>query len=65
MGSILGKRAVATVLVCLMFASTIQLSAGAVYKVGDSAGWTTIGNVDYNLWAATKTFQVNDIIDET
>ncbi|KAL0348835.1 UNVERIFIED_CONTAM: Mavicyanin [Sesamum angustifolium] len=62
MGSILGKRAVATVLVCLMFASTIQLSAGAVYKVGDSAGWTTIGNVDYNLWAATKTFQVNDII---
>ncbi|KAL0457227.1 UNVERIFIED_CONTAM: Mavicyanin [Sesamum latifolium] len=62
MGSILGKRAVALVLVCLMFASTVQLSAGAVYKVGDSAGWTTIGNVDYNLWAATKTFQVNDTI---
>ncbi|GMN46647.1 hypothetical protein TIFTF001_015830 [Ficus carica] len=37
---------------------------GAVYKVGDSAGWTTIGNVDYKLWSATKTFKVGDVIGE-
>ncbi|KAK3184534.1 hypothetical protein Dsin_031820 [Dipteronia sinensis] len=39
-----------------------QISSAAVYKVGDSAGWTTIGNVDYKMWAATKDFQVGDII---
>ncbi|KAL6971481.1 hypothetical protein U1Q18_031158 [Sarracenia purpurea var. burkii] len=39
-----------------------QVSIAAVYKVGDSAGWTTIGNVDYKQWAALKTFQVGDII---
>lgn len=39
-----------------------QFSIGAVYKVGNSAGWTTIGKVDYRQWAATKTFQLNDII---
>ncbi|KAL3505900.1 hypothetical protein ACH5RR_031282, partial [Cinchona calisaya] len=38
------------------------VSSGAVYKVGDSAGWTTIGKVDYRKWAATKTFQVGDLI---
>ncbi|KAK1592230.1 hypothetical protein Q3G72_021530 [Acer saccharum] len=42
--------------------SLFQISSAAVYKVGDSAGWTTIGNVDYKTWAATKTFQVGDII---
>ncbi|KAK9288501.1 hypothetical protein L1049_016960 [Liquidambar formosana] len=47
----------------LVVISGLQLSAyAAVYKVGDSAGWTTIGNVDYKQWAATKSFQVGDII---
>ncbi|KAL8100223.1 hypothetical protein AgCh_032466 [Apium graveolens] len=40
----------------------MQIGGGTVYKVGDSAGWTTIGKVDYKQWAATKTFQVNDVI---
>lgn len=39
-----------------------ELSAGEVYQVGDSAGWTIIGNVDYNAWASNKTFQVGDTI---
>ncbi|XP_047308334.1 mavicyanin-like [Impatiens glandulifera] len=43
-------------------APAIITGAAVVYRVGDSAGWTTIGNVDYKLWAATKTFQVGDII---
>ncbi|XP_021717270.1 blue copper protein-like isoform X2 [Chenopodium quinoa] len=34
----------------------------AVYKVGDSAGWTTIGNIDYKKWAATKEFHLSDVI---
>lgn len=36
--------------------------AATVYDVGDSAGWTIIGNVDYNQWAASKTFQVDDTL---
>ncbi|KAH6808861.1 Cupredoxin superfamily protein [Perilla frutescens var. frutescens] len=51
-----------SILVCLMFAWVYEVSNGAVYKVGDSAGWTTIGNVDYKLWAAPKIFQPGDII---
>lgn len=57
--SILGKRTV--VVVCSIFA-WFEISNAAVYKVGDSAGWTTIGNVDYKQWSATKTFQLGDKI---
>ncbi|PON80120.1 Phytocyanin domain containing protein [Parasponia andersonii] len=46
----------------VLVAVTLQVSKAAVHKVGDSAGWTTIGNVDYKLWSATKTFQVGDTI---
>ncbi|KAK3190020.1 hypothetical protein Dsin_029581 [Dipteronia sinensis] len=58
---------VKTTTLALVFTATttlflFQISSAAVYKVGDSAGWTTIGNVDYKMWAATKTFQVGDII---
>ncbi|KAL2485874.1 Phytocyanin domain-containing protein [Abeliophyllum distichum] len=35
---------------------------GSVYKVGDSAGWTIIGNVDYDTWASSKTFQIGDVL---
>ncbi|KAK4355617.1 hypothetical protein RND71_024588 [Anisodus tanguticus] len=49
-------------LVFLILASFMQLCFGAMYKVGDSAGWTTIGNVDYKQWAAKKTFLVDDVI---
>ncbi|KAF8095674.1 hypothetical protein N665_0326s0016 [Sinapis alba] len=40
----------------------LRLSKAAVYKVGDSAGWTTIANVDYKLWASTKTFHIGDTV---
>ncbi|KAL0376876.1 UNVERIFIED_CONTAM: hypothetical protein Scaly_0805200 [Sesamum calycinum] len=33
---------------------------GNVYKVGDSAGWTT--GVDYEKWASSHTFKVGDKI---
>lgn len=32
----------------------------SVYKIGDSAGWAVIGNMDYNKWASPKSFQVGD-----
>ncbi|KAG2727510.1 hypothetical protein I3760_01G160400 [Carya illinoinensis] len=48
--------------VVLMVMAVLHFSDAAVHKVGDSAGWTTIGNVDYKQWAAAKTFRVGDII---
>ncbi|GMI71938.1 hypothetical protein like AT5G26330 [Hibiscus trionum] len=50
-------RAVVVVAIALL-----RLSDAAVYTVGDSGGWTSIGNLDYKQWAAAKTFQVGDII---
>ncbi|KAF5732513.1 hypothetical protein HS088_TW17G00040 [Tripterygium wilfordii] len=35
---------------------------GAVYNVGDTVGWTSVGGVDYNNWAASKNFQLGDSI---
>ncbi|KAM1104019.1 hypothetical protein ACFX2I_012408 [Malus domestica] len=42
--------------------AVLEMSSAAVYKVGDSAGWTTFGNVNYKQWAASKTFQLGDVI---
>jgi len=42
----------------------LQVSDAAVYKVGDSAGWTTLGKIDYKKWAATKNFQIGDTISK-
>ncbi|ESQ32160.1 hypothetical protein EUTSA_v10004981mg [Eutrema salsugineum] len=47
-------------LVCMVV--MLRLSEAAVYKVGESAGWTTIANVDYKLWASTKTFHIGDTV---
>uniref|UniRef100_A0A7N0VN80 Phytocyanin domain-containing protein n=1 Tax=Kalanchoe fedtschenkoi TaxID=63787 RepID=A0A7N0VN80_KALFE len=57
----MGKRVCGGVLLSTAF---LQLSVcyGAVYLVGDKTGWTTIGNYDYQGWAATKNFQVGDVI---
>ncbi|GAB2295164.1 hypothetical protein Dimus_029338 [Dionaea muscipula] len=53
------KLAAALAVVALLTPPSTEAS---VYKVGDSVGWTTIGNFDYRQWAATKTFHVGDII---
>lgn len=52
-------RAVALLTVMTLM---LELIHAAVYKVGDSAGWTASGNIDYKQWSATKTFQVGDVI---
>ncbi|XP_015087511.1 mavicyanin-like [Solanum pennellii] len=39
------------------------LASAAVYKIGDDAGWTFgSANVNYGVWAATKKFQIDDIL---
>ncbi|KAI3712468.1 hypothetical protein L1987_71025 [Smallanthus sonchifolius] len=53
---------VATLLAMVVCGSVMDTAVGAVYAVGESAGWTTIGNVDYKQWAATKTFKFGDTI---
>lgn len=50
--------------VVLVVMAALKVSHAAVHKVGDSAGWTTIGGVDYKKWAAAKTFHVGDVISE-
>lgn len=47
----------------IMAANSVELSTAAVYEVGDSKGWI-VGNVDYNDWASSKNFQVNDILSK-
>ncbi|XP_070048338.1 mavicyanin-like [Nicotiana tabacum] len=49
-------------LLCFIMAASVELSTAAVYEVGDSKGWI-VGNVDYNDWAFSKNFQVNDILN--
>ncbi|CAL9760936.1 unnamed protein product [Musa acuminata subsp. burmannicoides] len=48
--------------VVFLLAASVGLSEGAVYKVGDSAGWTLLGNPNYTAWALSKNFQVGDTI---
>nr|XP_043626573.1 mavicyanin-like [Erigeron canadensis] len=56
------KRLPALYMTMVVCGSLMELAIGAVYTVGDSAGWTTIGNVNYKQWAATKTFKLGDTI---
>ncbi|XP_011023387.1 PREDICTED: mavicyanin-like [Populus euphratica] len=38
------------------------VSMATVYQVGDSAGWTSMGQVDYQDWAANKNFHGGDTL---
>ncbi|KAG8477715.1 hypothetical protein CXB51_027703 [Gossypium anomalum] len=44
----------------LLMLAFVGVSLGAVHKVGDSTGWTSLGNIDYLKWASTKNFHVGD-----
>ncbi|KAL7200683.1 hypothetical protein ACSBR1_032583 [Camellia fascicularis] len=55
----LGKK---LVIMLVMVVSVCGVSKGAVYKVGDSTGWTNTGHVDYKAWSAAKLFHVGDTI---
>ncbi|KAL6283898.1 hypothetical protein ACE6H2_014827 [Prunus campanulata] len=49
-------------LIFLVMLALCGVRFGAVYRVGDSNGWTSRGLVDYNEWASTKDFHVNDTL---
>lgn len=48
-----------------LLAAGVGLSEGAVYKVGDAAGWTIMGSPNYTAWALSKKFEVGDTIGES
>ncbi|KAM7253882.1 hypothetical protein ACFE04_031564 [Oxalis oulophora] len=50
------------VLTSIVIATLLRTSLGAIYSVGDAAGWTTMG-FDYEKWALTKTFHIGDILE--
>lgn len=53
------------VITMMMMMKIAKMSNGATYKVGGFPGWTSIGNVDYNKWAASNNFQVGDTISKS
>nr|CAD1818435.1 unnamed protein product [Ananas comosus var. bracteatus] len=57
-----GSATTVVVVVLVLVLGLVRASAGAVYAVGDSAGWTIIGNINYTAWATTKKFRVEDVI---
>ncbi|OMO50466.1 Plastocyanin-like protein [Corchorus olitorius] len=45
----------------LTMLALLGLSLAAVHKVGDSSGWTIMGDIDdYANWASARTFHVGD-----
>ncbi|KAI3943936.1 hypothetical protein MKW92_023561 [Papaver armeniacum] len=50
------------IVIFLCAAFHVSTILGNVYKVGDDAGWTSVGNFDYHTWSSSKTFDVGDII---
>ncbi|RWV99778.1 hypothetical protein GW17_00037299 [Ensete ventricosum] len=54
--------AMATGLVALLLVAGAGPVEGAVYKVGDSLGWTIMGSPNYTAWALSKNFHVGDTI---
>ncbi|KAG0547075.1 hypothetical protein BDA96_01G048300 [Sorghum bicolor] len=40
-------------------------SSAVIYKVGDTSGWTILGNINYTDWTSKKNFRVGDTIEFT
>lgn len=40
-------------------------NGGIEYKVGDDFGWAVNGNRDFNNWASTKPFHVDDTLSKS
>lgn len=58
------KREIALVWLLVMMGIFGICKGFSVYKVGDSAGWSMTGNVDYNKWASSKTFHIGDTLSK-
>ncbi|XP_026408614.1 mavicyanin-like [Papaver somniferum] len=53
------SKALVFFLVTMMAAAS---SMAATYDVGDTAGWTIMGDVNYDEWASSKTFHAGDTL---
>lgn len=51
-----------TTIVAMMLVLLPEIAKGAIYNVGDDAGWTLIGSPNYTAWAESKRFEVGDTI---
>ncbi|KAJ6425856.1 hypothetical protein OIU84_026436 [Salix udensis] len=51
-----------TLAISFVMMALCGVSMAAVYNAGDSAGWTSMGQVDYKDWAANKNFHVGDTL---
>ncbi|PWA57764.1 cupredoxin superfamily protein [Artemisia annua] len=49
-------------LLVIELSMSYMMVMGEVYKVGDSAGWDVNSNLDYQSWASSKTFRVDDVL---
>ncbi|KAJ0946370.1 putative Phytocyanin domain, cupredoxin [Helianthus annuus] len=57
------RTMIKTMMVVAVVTTVITAAMGGeVYTVGDKAGWTSVGHVDYKTWASSKLFQVGDTI---
>nr|AAP21421.1 putative phytocyanin [Oryza sativa Japonica Group] len=53
-----------SVLVLMLGLAMAATSSAAVYKVGDTSGWTILGNVNYTDWAVKKTFHgIHNVVE--
>ena len=60
MAAIMGvKKGLLVLALGLAMAAT---SSAVIYKVGDTSGWTILGNVNYTDWTSKKNFRVGDTI---
>ncbi|XP_026400083.1 mavicyanin-like [Papaver somniferum] len=59
----MGFASTALVFIVVMVAAfNVSSSMAATYDVGDTSGWTTMGNIDYNKWSSSKSIHVGDTI---
>ncbi|KAI3902057.1 hypothetical protein MKW98_013731 [Papaver atlanticum] len=49
-------------IVVMVAALDVSSSMAATYDVGDTSGWTSMGNIDYNKWSSSKSIHVGDTI---
>lgn len=60
MAAIMGvKKGLLVLALGLAMAAT---SSAVIYKVGDTSGWTILGNVNYTDWTSKQNFRVGDTI---
>lgn len=57
----MAKSVVVSLTIMALFGASV---AATTYTVGDNAGWTTQGKVDYYSWVDGKEFKVGDTLGE-